>query len=115
MSPTPPSSLFNPLSRLFGSDSNRFGVDPDQISALSDTWRSQGNAVGGIGFDALTVDGEGSRVITALRATGKPALAATESISDRLISMAVALEAFSATSETQDDSVAHVFDLMTDR
>ncbi|MGW0037218.1 hypothetical protein [Gordonia sp. NPDC003376] len=115
MAPIPPSSLFSPLSGLFGSDSGRFGVDPDEIAALSDTWRSQGNAVGRIRFDALTVGGEGSRVITALRATGKPALAATESIADRLISMAVALEAFSTTSETADASVAHVFDLMTDR
>ncbi|MGC4932510.1 hypothetical protein ACLQ3C_02335 [Gordonia sp. DT30] len=103
--------------RLFGTDDDTlFGIDADELAEIEATWRDRARAVADITVDQLAdLSGPPSRTVGALRSLADPAHAATDSISELLLAMSVALGHFAADALDTDAAAGRALDLLPER
>ncbi|MDO3648571.1 hypothetical protein [Nocardia mangyaensis] len=92
------------------------GVEPEQLTVMARTWRQEGDEVGALAWSTLSeATGEGSEVLTAVRALAEPAERAMSSIADRYATLADLVDRFAADIHAKDAQIAGEIDKLSDR
>ncbi|MFF2087007.1 hypothetical protein ACFVVM_24805 [Nocardia sp. NPDC058176] len=96
--------------------STTLGVEPEQLTVMAGTWRQEGDEVGGLAWSTMSeVTGDGSAVLTTVRALAEPAEQAMTSIADRYATLADLVDRFAADIQAKDTEIAGAIDKLSDR
>jgi hypothetical protein len=97
-------------------ESESMGISPDQLTAITSSWRRDADAIEALVWSAIAgATGAGSDVLAAVRACADPAKQAMTSIADRFDTMAGLVDKYSANVEAEDGEIAREFDTLSAR
>jgi hypothetical protein len=84
---------------------DRFGISPEELALISGTWHVEGTKVSGLEWTGFNVRGAASDVLAAIRDSAGLAQDATDSIGNRVSTLAEKVDAFAADVSAQDAAV----------
>lgn len=94
----------------------QFGISPEELGRLGATWRSEAGKVGDTEWSAFgAAVGSGSDVLAAVRDCASPAEDASDSIAERVRTLAQKVDTFSANAVAEDSKMGAAIDELPPR